>query len=269
MLLGDLERNNLFLIPLDSRRQWFRYHHLFQELLQVRLAALEPELVPVLHKRAAAWYVDAGDIRLAMHHALASHDFDLAGKVFVEHWEALSITGQVATLAGWLDQLPESASAASPSLALAAAGVAAVAMRPPAEVERYLTLGSAGELDGRLPVDARSVRSAVALVRGGYLYDNVGPALAAAEVAVEEETDRGRRGHLIARSTLGKMLYLAGRVKHARRCRQCSMHPSRQCNRSIAFPPRPCSRWSASSLVSWLRPRRWLAGQRWRPSSWD
>ena len=158
-LLAELELHNLFLIPLDGQRQWFRYHHLFKELLQLRLASVEPELVPVLHQRAAAWFANAGDVRAAMRHSLLARDFDMAGKLFVEHWAAFVAAGQLATLEGWLTQLPESAFTTSPSLALAAAFVASVVRRPQAEVDRYIHLGDIeGEPDGPLPMGAHSVR---------------------------------------------------------------------------------------------------------------
>ena len=79
-----LERNNLFVIPLDDNRQWYRYHHLFQELLQRRLLAeVGPEQVAELHRRAAAWFAGQGLIDEALRHALAINDLDLAAQLMV------------------------------------------------------------------------------------------------------------------------------------------------------------------------------------------
>jgi LuxR family transcriptional regulator, maltose regulon positive regulatory protein len=103
-----VERNNLFVIPLDNDRQWYRYHHLFQELLQRRLLAeVGPEQVTELHRRAAAWFAGQGFVDEALHHALAAADLDLAARLMEAglcdalNWE------DRATLDRWLRLLPE------------------------------------------------------------------------------------------------------------------------------------------------------------------
>ena len=69
--LEALDRRNLFLIPLDDRRRWYRYHHLFADVLQARLLDEQPELVPELHRRATEWYAQEGEHAEAIRHALA------------------------------------------------------------------------------------------------------------------------------------------------------------------------------------------------------
>ena len=76
-LIGEIHRANLFLIPLDDERRWFRYHHLFGGLLRHELARTAPEQPSALHQRAAEWYADNGDAAEAIGHAIASAD-DLA-----------------------------------------------------------------------------------------------------------------------------------------------------------------------------------------------
>ena len=79
--LDWIEYSELFIIPLDNRRVWYRYHHLFQELLQQRLAAeLAPDQVAHLHRRASAWFEEQGLLDEALHHALAAGDLDLAAR---------------------------------------------------------------------------------------------------------------------------------------------------------------------------------------------
>ena len=73
-VLAELERSNLFLVPMDDHRQWYRYHHLFMELLRLELAHQEPALVPALHRRAAAWHREAGNLDDAIDHATAAGD---------------------------------------------------------------------------------------------------------------------------------------------------------------------------------------------------
>jgi len=85
-LLAELEQANQFLITLDDHRQWYRYHHLFGQLLRLELAEREPELVPVLHRRAATWYQETGDVEAAIHHAAAAGEFDQAGALIARNW---------------------------------------------------------------------------------------------------------------------------------------------------------------------------------------
>ena len=77
-MLEALERGNLFLVPLDDRRQWYRYHHLFADVLRARLLDEQPDGVPELHRRASEWYEQNGDRSEAIRHALAGEDFERA-----------------------------------------------------------------------------------------------------------------------------------------------------------------------------------------------
>ena len=77
-MLEALDRGNLFLVPLDDRRRWYRYHHLFADVLQARLLDEQPDQVPDLHRRASAWYEQNGERSVAIGHALAAEDFERA-----------------------------------------------------------------------------------------------------------------------------------------------------------------------------------------------
>src|SRR5204862_6709388 len=74
-MLDALDRGNLFLVPLDDRRRWYRYHHLFADVLQARLQDEQPDRVPELHRRASEWYEHDGDRSEAIRHAMAGEDF--------------------------------------------------------------------------------------------------------------------------------------------------------------------------------------------------
>ena len=103
-----LESNNLFMIPLDNDRQWYRYHHLFRELLQRRLLAeVGPEQVTELHCRAAAWFAGQGLIDEALRHALAANDLDLAAELMVAGFCDVLNREDRPTLERWLHLLPE------------------------------------------------------------------------------------------------------------------------------------------------------------------
>src|SRR3712207_40062 len=108
-MLERLEHDNLFVVPLDDERRWYRYHHLFADFLRVRLHREHPEQVKELHCRAAAWYERSGLTSKAVGHALAAEDYeraaDLVEQVIGEMW----FRGEVMTILGWLEALPEGA----------------------------------------------------------------------------------------------------------------------------------------------------------------
>jgi LuxR family maltose regulon positive regulatory protein len=126
LLLEALEPANLFLLPLDNEQRWYRYHHLFAEVLRGRLVrGATAEMVATLHRRAAAWYEDNGLLVEAIQHALAAADFAQAARLIEQVTLALPvmIPGQVHTLLGWLKALPETLLQTSPALCIAHASV--------------------------------------------------------------------------------------------------------------------------------------------------
>jgi LuxR family maltose regulon positive regulatory protein len=216
--LRALAATNQFLIPLDDRHTWYRYHHLFRELLQVELQRSEPDLIPILHQRAAAWYLGSGDAAAAMHHALAAGDLTMAGDLFLEHAQPYLLSGRRDTVGNWMARLPDDAIAARPVLALAMAWAVASITRPPIDLERWLSIAESGTDDGPLPLGEQSVRASAALCRALCLRscNDVGGALQAGRLAVELETNPAAQSYLIARSALGQALYMAGQPDEAR-----------------------------------------------------
>ncbi len=106
-MLEWLERHNLFVVPLDEERQWYRMHELFREVLLARVQASEPELVPLLHQRAAQWYAAQGDLREAIAHALAAPDFASAAELIERAAEQLWLSGEAQTVQSWIGALPD------------------------------------------------------------------------------------------------------------------------------------------------------------------
>jgi LuxR family maltose regulon positive regulatory protein len=106
-MLEALDRGNLFLVPLDDRRRWYRYHHLFADVLQARLLDEQPGDVRDLHRRASAWYEQDGERSEAIHHALAAEDFERAADLVELALPALRKGRQEATLRRWLEALPD------------------------------------------------------------------------------------------------------------------------------------------------------------------
>ncbi len=116
--LHELEVSNLFLVPLDSRREWYRYHHLFADLLRQHAANALGGDLPLVHRRAAAWHRLAGNPAEAIHHAIAAGDLVDASQLIVDHWLEARDGGRLETLLSWLDALPAGEVAGDPRLGL-------------------------------------------------------------------------------------------------------------------------------------------------------
>ena len=115
-LLDFLEQANLFLIPLDDERQWYRYHHLFAEALQQRLQQTAPTLLPELHRRASRWYEQQGLYAAAVSHALAAPALEEAARLIEQRIWTFVSGNQMRVLYEWLQRLPEALVLAHPSL---------------------------------------------------------------------------------------------------------------------------------------------------------
>jgi len=210
-VLIQLERTNLFLIPMDEHRRWYRYHHLFAELLRLELTGREPELKPVLHRRAASWYRQAGDVEAAIDHATTAGDFAEAADLIGRHWLPYWRQGRDATVERWLRGLPDAVLAANPLLAVAAAWIRGHRGASKRELERRL---GAVEASGQEPLP-RGVAFDLAIARGTHTFDDVGRSLQAARRAVELASPESSEEYFVAATTLGRMLYLAGQTTEA------------------------------------------------------
>jgi LuxR family transcriptional regulator, maltose regulon positive regulatory protein len=118
-MLEALERANLFLIPLDEERRWYRFHHLFRDLLRARLQRVEAGNVPELHRRAADWCEQHGLIDDAIRHALASGDRTWAAGLVEQHLNETLLRGETVILESWLSALPGDVVRSRPALSLA------------------------------------------------------------------------------------------------------------------------------------------------------
>jgi LuxR family maltose regulon positive regulatory protein len=120
-MLQDIERAGLFLVPLDEVRGWWRYHHLFADLLRARLEAEQPRRVQTLHRAAATWCNEHDLADDAVRHALAAGDTAWAARLVERHVETLLGRSEGATLRRWLSALPTESVRARPRLCLAQA----------------------------------------------------------------------------------------------------------------------------------------------------
>jgi LuxR family maltose regulon positive regulatory protein len=117
-LLEYLEQANLFVVPLDNRRGWYRYHHLFRDVLLRRLRRSEPSQIPGLHGRASTWCEGEGFLNDAIHHALAAQDLAGAARLVEQNALQLLIHSELTTLIRWLDALPEDLTRSRPWLSV-------------------------------------------------------------------------------------------------------------------------------------------------------
>jgi LuxR family maltose regulon positive regulatory protein len=116
-ILPTLHRANLFMIPLDDKGRWFRYHHLFADLLQASLLQTVPaDAIDKLHKRAARWYEQNGFAHEAIKHALRAKDFERVSSLVEEEARAMMFTGRARTLKNWLASLPDESFQTNPRL---------------------------------------------------------------------------------------------------------------------------------------------------------
>ena len=106
-LLRELASSNLFVVSLDEQGEWYRYHHLFSELLLYELKSSRPDLVPTLRRRASVWLEDSGFFEEAIRQAIAAADYERVGLLLARHWYGYVVAGQTATVQRWLESLPE------------------------------------------------------------------------------------------------------------------------------------------------------------------
>jgi len=121
--LERLEHANLFVVPLDDERRWYRYHHLFADVLRQRARQVHPDLVPELHRRASTWFERQGLETEAIQHALAAADWERAARQLVHFLPPVAFSGQFHTALSWLDALPDTLVSSNPSLSVYHAGV--------------------------------------------------------------------------------------------------------------------------------------------------
>ncbi len=216
MLLRELARSNLFVISLDDQGDWYRYHHLFSELLLYELKSTQPNLVPTLRKRASVWLEDAGYFEGAIRQAIVAADYRRVGLLIARHWNGYVTSGQTATVLRWLESLPEEMITHDAALALVKAWICALGGRRE-ERARLLTLAESIPYEGPLPDGTASVESGVAILRATFGYGGVQSTVEAARRAAELEPRESSPWAALVRFGLGGGLYLSGEISQARK----------------------------------------------------
>jgi LuxR family maltose regulon positive regulatory protein len=187
-LLQAIEAANLFLTPLDEVRGWWRYHHLFADLLRARLQQQDPERVAELHRRATVWHHEHGHADDAVRHALAAADGMRAARLIEAYADESLMHSEAATLQRWLAALPPELAATRPRLLIAEERLAELAWQGGAKRarphlpsrdhrgQRHRAVRASdpydlSEVAGTPPVNAvRTTRSPTAVSDAKFLY---------------------------------------------------------------------------------------------------
>ena len=214
--LVELERANLFLVSLDDRRVWYRYHHLFRELLAHELSLARPGDVRPLHRRAYEWHLREGMVAEAISHAIAAGDYDRAAELMAASWLWFVNRGELVTLEAWARDLPPQVAESDPRLCLARAWMLLVLGRP-GEVEAEVRAAERGTLLGPLGDGSSSIESSAALVRTSarlHLGD-VGAAAQSAHMASALEPDKTAPSRAHVTNALGMTRFWSGAFEDA------------------------------------------------------
>jgi LuxR family transcriptional regulator, maltose regulon positive regulatory protein len=222
-ILQELEDANAFVSSLDVGRSWFRYHHLFADLLQLELRRTEPGIVGPLHRAAAEWHEQEGHIVEAVRHAQAARDWLLASRLLAEHHLDLTLDGRTAVVSELSDDFPDDAAATDPELAL----VFGTARLLDGSLDQSAALvdlaerqAAAVSLERRASFDLLLAELRLVLARWRGDLDTVLAALPAVEAALAAKPAGGRgltdAIRSIALQNLGVAELWAGRLDEAR-----------------------------------------------------
>nr|WP_232001135.1 LuxR C-terminal-related transcriptional regulator [Mycobacterium sp. 1165178.9] len=213
-VLQKIERENLFVVPLDTSRHWYRYHQLFGELLHTELRRTEPDLVADLHRRAATWFEAEGLIDEAVRHLLAAGDIARSADLIAADWVDEFNGGGASTVSGYLDLLPEETVIQDPRLSVARAWIALSVgqLDDAAEwIEAVETRSAADTADGR------ALSAQVVVLRAIHSFktaDTTG-ALETARRAITLNLGEAPLGRSSAYCIYGAALYFSGNTPEA------------------------------------------------------
>ena len=216
VMLARLARENLFLTALDGRDEWYRYHHLFGELLRVELERREPRSVPELHERAAAWHHEHGDDETAIRHWLAAGDLEAAAEPTFGLCQHLVYRGQVETARRLLDRFSDEQLSSQVPLTLIAGWLYGTVTGDPDRGGRWMRAACAVAGDRRAEDGADGGWQAFRLYLRAFLApEGIGPMLRDAEESYALEKSVAGADLTEAKRVLGVACYLSGQPRRA------------------------------------------------------
>jgi LuxR family maltose regulon positive regulatory protein len=229
-LLEEIEHGQLFLVPLDNARRWYRYHDLFAEALRRELDRAEPGLALLLHRRASAWHRQHGTAAEAIDHAIAAGDLTEARELIAGHWQEVLDEGLAVTVASWLDRLPPDMVASDAQMCLIRALLASLHGRPQ-NMEPWLAAAEAAAPHSAGFHGSASAESATCFFRALHhcLDGDLAAAEPASRQAAELELESGGaywRARTIA--LFGAILFWRGHDADARVLLERAIRPAHQ-----------------------------------------
>jgi LuxR family transcriptional regulator, maltose regulon positive regulatory protein len=236
LTLHELERSNSFLIPLDTKREWYCYHHLFRELLRRELALAEPGHARTLHHRASAWHRAHGDPSEAIHHATAAGDFADASELILRHWIEFRNEARLETLLAWLAGLPPETVTGDARLCLVRAStLQEVGLI--AEADQWLQAAARGAAGGALLAGPASVASGVAACQAinQYFLGDAGGIAETARPALDLEEAGSDYWRSALLTTFGVSVFLGGAGRIASGLLNEAVTSSEQSGHSLAL----------------------------------
>ena len=250
-MLDALSRTNLFLAPLDDEGRWYRFHHLFAQLLRVELERREPGLAPVLHRRAYAWHREHGTTGEAIQHAIAAGAYAEAAELIQGSWISYANTCRYDTVLAWLRRLPDEVLEGDVQLLLVQAWVLSLSAE---REEAALAIAAVEQLGGLsagpLPDGFSSSEASLTMLRACFPWGDVGAQLDNGRRAAELEGP-GSPWRPLACWAVGTGLYFRGEPDEA----------DRWFAESAALAP-GSGQWLAGEAS--LAYRSWIAGERGR-----
>ena len=213
-VLRDLERTNLFLMPLDDEGHWYRFHPLLAAVARSELEISPRREISTLHARAADWFTGHGHVDEAVKHFIAAGDIAAAALLVQRHWLQFVDAGRIATVLGWSDAIGASDDLVEPAAGVTSAWLAALIGDESSLAARMSALDAYRDL-GPLPDGSRSVESALAMIDSLFGYGGPQRMLEGAQRATALEVDRHSPFYSLAQLTLGHAYYVAGDLDRA------------------------------------------------------
>jgi LuxR family transcriptional regulator, maltose regulon positive regulatory protein len=213
-LLAQLEHDNAFVVPLDRQRTWYRYHHLFREMLGAELGRQFPEAARGLLDRAAAWHERDGGADEAFEYARAIGDFDRAGRVLMRNMEELVSWGHFETARRWLDRCGDDEIESDPKLAIGA-GWFAGHLGEAERARRYVRAAQRFDLDVPSPDEASTLRASMINLRSTLGLDGVSQMLDDGLSLLASEAPAGTRWLRSGYRICGAAQIMLGRTQEA------------------------------------------------------
>lgn len=214
-ILEKLDRENLFLVPLDMSRHWYRYHHLFGELLRAELHRSEPELVAGLHRRAADWFEAEDLVDEAVRHLAAAGDTERTADLIAADWVNEFNGGGLSTISGWLDLLPGETVSRDPRLSAARAWIA-LTVNQFDDARSWIETVEAGSAAADMEYPSLDAQLVALRETHAFKTGDLAAALQAAGRAITLDFDDAGQAQSAACSVYGSALYFSGSIDEAK-----------------------------------------------------